>query len=392
MYRSRFLVAALVAAVLACTTLPRASSAADPYQIDVILPLTGGGAFIGQTHQKTLTLLEGVLNKQGGIGGRPVQFVFHDDQTNPAVDVQLVGPILAKKPAVVIGSSLSALCHALEPLFANGPVMYCLSPAIYPPKGSYAFANTIDTDDLLAATMQYFRDRGITRIARLVTTDASGQDGFNAISHALALPENKSIQLVASEQYGPTDVSAGAQVTNIKATQPQAVICWVSGAPVATGLRALHDAGMDVPVVTSSANMVDSQLKGYQSFLPKELLFPGVSFAAGLSRSKPVAAAQKLFVDTMKANNIDPTLQVGLPWDPALIVIEALKKLGPNATAAQLRDYIAGLHDFAGITGMYDFRSIIQRGVGRGDVVMIRWDGTKADPWSAVSKLGGALH
>jgi branched-chain amino acid transport system substrate-binding protein len=392
MYRSRFLAAVAAAAILACTALPRASSAADPYQIDVILPLTGGGAFIGQTHQKTLTLLEGVLNKQGGIAGRPIEFVFHDDQTNPAVDVQLVGPILAKKPTVVIGSSLSALCHALEPLFANGPVMYCLSPAIYPPKGSYAFANTINTDDLLAATMQYFRDRGITRIARLATTDASGQDGSNAVTHALALPENKSIQLVASEQYGPTDVSVAAQVTNIKAAQPQAVICWVSGAAVATGLRGLHDAGMEVPVVTSSANMVDTQLKGYQSFIPKELLFPGVSFAGGLSRGRQVAAAQKLFVDTMKANNIDPTLQVGLPWDPALIVIEALKKLGPNATAAQLRDYIVGLHDFAGITGMYDFRAIPQRGIGRGDVVMIRWDGTKADPWSAVSKLGGALR
>lgn len=389
MYRSRFLVAAAVAALL---VVPHVSSAADPYEIDVILPLTGGGAFVGQTHQKTLTLLEAVVNKDGGIGGRPVKFVFHDDQTNPAVDVQLAGPILAKKPAVVLGSSLSALCRALQPLFVNGPVQYCFSPAIYPQKGAYSFANSIDTDDLLAATMRYFRERGITRIARLTTTDASGQDGAAAVTHALALPENKSMQLVAAEQYGPTDVSVAAQVSNIKAAQPQAVVLWISGAPVATGLRALHDAGIEVPVVTSSANMVDSQLKGYQSFVPKDLLFPGVSFAAGLSRSRQVAGAQKLFVDTMKANNIDPTLQVGLVWDPALIVIEALKKLGPNATSAQLRDYIVALHDFPGITGLYDFRTGNQRGVTGDDVVMMRWDGTKTDPWSAVSKLGGATR
>jgi branched-chain amino acid transport system substrate-binding protein len=277
-------------------------------------------------------------------------------------------------------------------LFANGPVQYCFSPAIYPPKGAYSFANSIDTDDLLRATMRYFRERGITRIARLTTTDASGQDGATAVAHALALPENKSMQLVAAEQYGPTDVSVAAQVSNIKAAQPQAVVLWISGAPVATGLRALHDAGIDVPVVTSSANMVDSQLKGYQSFAPQELLFPGVSFAAGLSRSRQVAGAQKLFVDTMKANNIDPTLQVGLVWDPALIVIEALKKLGPNATSTQLRDYIVALHDFPGITGLYDFRTGNQRGVTGDDVVMMRWDGTKTDPWSAVSKLGGATR
>lgn len=388
----RFLAAAAAAVTIALTALPHATFAADPYEIDVILPLTGGGAFVGQTHQKTLQLLEGVVNKGGGIAGRPVKFVFYDDQSNPAVDVQLAGPILAKKPAVVLGSSLSALCRALQPLFANGPVQYCFSPAIYPPKGSYSFANSIETHDLLRATMRYFRERGITRIARLTTTDASGQDGVTAVADALALAENKSMQLVASEQYGTTDVSVAAQVSNIKAAQPQAVILWVSGAPVATGLRALHDAGIDVPVITSSANMVDSQLKGYQSFLPKELLFPGVSFAAGLSRSRQVARAQKVFIDTMKANNIDPTLQVGLVWDPALIVIEALKKLGPNASSTQLRDYIVALHDFPGITGTYDFRTGNQRGVSGEDVVMIKWDGTKTDPWSAVSKLGGATR
>src|ERR1700682_1884580 len=141
----RFLAAAAAAVTIALTAVPHATYAADPYEIDVILPLTGGGAFVGQTHQKTLQLLEGVVNKGGGIAGRPVKFVFYDDQSNPAVDVQLAGPILAKKPAVVLGSSLSALCRALQPLFANGPVQYCFSPAIYPPKGSFSFANSIET-------------------------------------------------------------------------------------------------------------------------------------------------------------------------------------------------------------------------------------------------------
>lgn len=390
MTRFRLFFSFALALLVAVAAVP--GVAADPYEIDVILPLSGGGAFVGQTHQKTLTLLEGVINKDGGIQGRPVKFVFHDDQTNPAVDVQLASGILAKKPAVVLGSSLSAMCRSLQPLFQSGPVQYCLSPAIYPPKGSYTFATSIDTKELLKSSVRYFRERGFTRIARMTTTDASGQDGAAALTEAMALPENKSMQLVAAEQYGATDVSVAAQVANIKAARPQAVIVWVSGAPVATALRGLHDGGVDVPVITSSANMVDSQLKGYVSFAPKELLFPGVSFAAQLSRSPQVARAQKLFVDTMKANGIDPTLQVGLVWDPALITIESLKKLGPNATGAQLRDYLATLHDFPGITGMYDFRSGNQHGVTGDDVVMIKWDGTKTDPWSAASKLGGAVR
>ena len=44
-----------------------------------------------------------------------------------------------------------------------------------------------------------------------------------------------------------------------------------------------------------------------------------------------------------------------LAWDPALILVSALKKLGTNATAAQIQQYISSLTAFEGIDGTYNF-------------------------------------
>ena len=365
-------------AALAFAVVPDAGRAADPYEIAVVLPLTGPGAFVGKTHQTTLGLFEAAINRDGGIKGQPIKFAFYDDQTSPQVAVQLANQILAKKPAVVLGSSLSAMCRSMMPLFQNGPVHMCLSPAVYPAKDAYTFSNSVSSKNLLIATLRYFRERGWTRIARITTTDASGQDGATAIAEALALPENSGLKLVDSEQFAPTDVSVAAQVATMKAAAPQAIIAWISGTPFGTALHAIHDAGIDVPVVSSTANMIDAQLKQYSSFMVKQLYFPGLNYAVGIAPTPQVRAAQRIYTDSLKAAGVTTDLQSGFVWDPALIVIEALRHVGTSATAAQLHDYIEGLHDFAGITGVYDFRSGDQRGVGVNDVAMMRWDGERS--------------
>src|SRR5277367_5457303 len=102
--------------------------AADSYDINVILPLTGNASFVGKSEQQSLQLGEKYVNEHGGIGGRPLHLIFHDDQTSPQLAVQLTNQILATHPAIMFGSGLVAMCNAMAPLMQNGPVMYCLSP------------------------------------------------------------------------------------------------------------------------------------------------------------------------------------------------------------------------------------------------------------------------
>ena len=57
----------------------------------------------------------------------------------------------------------------------------------------------------------------------------------------------------------------------------------------------------------------------------------------------------------------------------ALAVIAALRKLGPEASAEQVRTYIANLTDFPGVAGVYNFKASPERGLGVQDNVVLRW-------------------
>jgi branched-chain amino acid transport system substrate-binding protein len=141
----------LVAATLVCGLT--IAQAADR-EINVILPLTGGGAFLGKAEQQALIQFEKAANADGGIHGQTLKFVFHDDQSSPQVAVQLANQVKATNPPVILGSSLVALCNAMAPLMKDGPLLYCFSPGIHPVNGGFVYSSSISTKELAAALLR----------------------------------------------------------------------------------------------------------------------------------------------------------------------------------------------------------------------------------------------
>jgi branched-chain amino acid transport system substrate-binding protein len=389
---SRRLRASSVAlAALLFASVPHAVRGADaaPYDLNVILSLSGPLTFVGKTDQDALNGLQTTINKHGGIHGRPVRFVFHDDKTDPSVARQLFDSIADQHPSVVLGPAGAAACSALSPLVSNGPVLFCLSPSLHPPAGSYVFSAGANSLDCMRAFIRYFRGRGWTRIATLFATDIGGQDADNNLDTLMQLPENKGLTIVAREHFNPSEISVAAQVSRMKAGRPDVVILWEAGAAFATALRGTVDGGMDVPVATSNAVMTYGQMKQYAAFMPKTLLFPGLPYLAGEAPTRQARAAQQDLRDTFTPLGVRPDFIYSTAWDPALLVITALRALPANATASDVRTYLANLHGFTGVAGEYDFRDGSQRGLTQNNVLIVRWDQPK-DSWVAVSRLGGA--
>jgi|HubBroStandDraft_6_1064221.scaffolds.fasta_scaffold126511_2 branched-chain amino acid transport system substrate-binding protein len=368
-----------------------APAPANAYDINVILPLTGGASFLGKEEQRALQLAEPSINKAGGIQGQPVHFIFYDDQSNPQTGVQLANRAVAGKPAVVLGSSLVAICNAMAPLMQNGPAMYCFSPGIHPPKGSYVFTSSVSTLDLADALVRYFRLKGWTRLAFMTSADATGQDAERGLNEVVGRPENKDITVVERAHFNTTDVSVAAQIEHIKEANPQALIAWSTGTPIATVFKGIVQAGLDVPVGTTNGNMTYAQMTQYASFLPKQLYIPAAGWVQheGLLTLDPaVEKAQQPFFEVFKAANAKPDIAATLAWDPTMIVIDALRHLGPDATAQQVRDYIANLKGFAGINGVYDFAKSPQRGLDVQSAIVTLWSPAH-QTWELVSKPTG---
>jgi branched-chain amino acid transport system substrate-binding protein len=383
---------ALLIASLCASSALAAPPAGRPYELNAVVPLTGGGAFLGRSYQDTFRALENVVNAAGGINGRPLKIVSLDSQTSAQVGVQLVNDLIAKHANVIIDGDPAAVCNAQAPIVnKNGPVLYCLSPLIYPAAGSYVFSSSASGTVLATVGLRYFRLRKWKRVAMISSTDSTGADFDNQTLAALALPENKDMQLVAREHFNPADLTVSAQLARIKAADPQAIFVWTTGTPVATVFRALQESGMNVPVATSQANLVYEQLDSYAGFLPKQLYFPTVlALTPGASQHGPLHDAQTRYAAAFKALGVKPDLAHNLPWDPSMIIIDALRHVGADAAPDRIRDYILHLHGWVGVDGVYDFGSGDQRGIGESAAAVARWDFARGT-WVQASSPRGYL-
>jgi len=228
-------------------------------------------------------------------------------------------------------------------------------------------------------------------VAFIFSTDATGQEFESGVKSVLALPENKTMEAVAIEHFNTSDVSVSAQLGRIKAANPQSFVAWSTGAPIQTIFRGMIQVGLDVPTVTTDGNMTYAQMAQYRSFLPKPLYMPAGEYIAHDPKIVPeaVAKAQDEFYAAFKSANSKPDEPSELAWEPAMLVVHALRTLGPQATAQQIREFLAHLKGFASIDGVYDFEKVPQRGLDESNSVMTLWS-DQAQTWEVVSKPGGA--
>lgn len=372
--------------VLLLVANPRLALAAPTVEIPVIISLTGNAAFAGHDDGRVLSIFESYVNATGGIRGVPLHFNVLDDESSPQVAVQLMNAVMAKKPAVVLGPAVVATCNAVEPLIRNGPVAYCFSPSIDAAPGGFMFATATSSNSIMSAELNYARLKRYHRVAAIVTTDAAGQHNESAFRQIFA-SGMKDVQLVDVEHMQPASPSVTAQLVKIQAANPEVLFIYATGGDFGTVLRDMNALGIRLPVVTSGANQNATLLNQYKDVMPKVLLSSGIPFT-DIGAPRDVKAAMAAFADAFKRAHVDPKSLNVFGWDSASIVVAALRKLGPDVSAAALRDYLNNQREFAGIDAHFDFRAVPNRGLGTSAVFLLQWNPDRLD-WTAVSSGGG---
>jgi ABC-type branched-subunit amino acid transport system substrate-binding protein len=123
--------------------------------------------------------------------------------------------------------------------------------------------------------------------------------------------------------------------------------------------------------------MTDKLLAPWAKTPPAQLVFNGPPFWGAADPDRRLKGAIAEYRATYVRAGQAQTPNDDYGWDPAKITIAAFRALGTSATAAQIHDYIENLHDFAGIGGLYDFRSGDQHGLGDDATVILQWDPAK---------------
>jgi branched-chain amino acid transport system substrate-binding protein len=387
----RRLTAQVLLAALVVTALPL-RAAEEPFEIYAMLSMTGPNAFSGRGVASMLGAGERWLNSPAGgngINGRPIKFVILDDQSSASTAVALANQTFTKKIAALFGPAFGATCTAVLPIVNSaGPVSYCLSNTVKPPRGSYMFSALPSTNDFALVLLRYAKAKGARKLALLTSTDASGQDGEAVMLENLKLPEFRDIQLVANEHFGVADLTVAAQMARIKSAGADMIDAWSTGTPYGTILRSVNEAGFDGIVMTSAGNMNKTQMEQYAQYVPRQQILSGPPFMAiGIVPSR-LRVARATWMDAMRQSNLATDFIQALGWDPMMILVGGYRKLGTNATQQQMHEYILKLHDFPGVNGFYDFRRGDQRGLDPVAIVA-RWDKTTGE-FITVSKPGGS--
>lgn len=386
---------AVVTLALLMAAVPFGSAqAADPIEVNALLPMTGPLAFYGQGILNGLSAEEPVLNAHGGINGRPIHFVVSDDQANPQVAVQLTSALVSKGATILIDGGPAATCRATATTAKNAAVVFCLSAAYDPATDPYSFTTPMSFEAGLAAHIRFFRARGLKRIGFIIGTDATGQIADASLTNIMAYPENRDLVVVARERFGPTDISVAAQVARVKAGNPQAVFLAASGTPLGLILREMRDAGLVLPTGTIASNQSVQQLVSYGDIVPNDLELVAARWAAyDVMLGGPVKDQVAIFRSAMKRAGKEADGPASIGWDFGLFIAAGYKKFGPAMTATNLRDYVANLRNEAGICGYYDFITTPGRGLTAKDTVVLRWNGARKT-FDPISTAGGTavLH
>lgn len=332
-----------------------AACAAD-IKIGAAEALTGPAAKYGVAIKNGFTLAADEINAKGGVKGNKIVLIAEDEQGKKEEAINVFKKLIFQdKVLMVFGPTLSNSAFAADPVAnAAKTVVFGTSNTAegITNMGPFTFRNSVMEADVLPVTVrEAVKHFGIKKVAVIYgNDDAFTKNGYDVFKETLA---KQKVPVTDTETYAKGDVDFKAQLTKIKATNPDAIVCSCLAEEAANIILQTRALGMKQPFI--GGNGLNS---------PK--LFD-IAKAAGDNTvmgspwsAESTTPANKAFMAAYKAKfHADPDQFAAQAYDAMHIVAEALK--GVNLTGNLEKDRVA-LRDALpkvtvdGATGKFAFR------------------------------------
>jgi branched-chain amino acid transport system substrate-binding protein len=314
--------------------------------------MTGSEATFGQSTHNGIILAVEEINAAGGIHGRKVRIILEDDQSKPEEAANAVTKLISSDDVIaILGEVASSSSLAAAPICQAGKVPM-ITPSSTNPRvtkaGDYIFRMCfIDTYQGPALARFIAGDLKLTRVALLTDVRSDYSTGLGAAFEEVFVPLGG--RIVVRQSYARGDSDYRAQLTAIKAANPE--IVFVPGyyndvAPIAVQAR---DLGITVPLIGGD---------GWES--PKLLEIGGRSLAGCMYSNHyhsddPAPAVREFVTKYEKRHGAKPDALAALGYDSMRVLADAMRRAGPGFDRARLRDAIAATRDFPVVTGTITF-------------------------------------
>lgn len=357
--RQKPFTASLLALALAGTF--SASAYAADIKVGVAEALSGGAAQYGISIRNGFQLAVDEINAAGGINGDKLQLVIEDEQGKKEEAINVFKKLIFQdKVLMVFGPTLSNSAQAADPIAqAAKTVAFGTSNTAdgITSIGDYVFRNSVTEADVLPETLKMaVKKSGVKKVAVLYgNDDVFTKSGYDNFKKAL---EDLKIAVTTTETFAKGDVDFKAQLTKIKAGNPDAIVLsalLAEGAPIMVQARQL---GLSVPFV--GGNGMNS-VKVFDLAKDKaDGLYVGSPWSAS-NTSAENAKFVKSYNDKYKTA---PDQFAAQSYDALYITAQALKqvKLSGNLATDRnaVRDALPNVK-WTGATGAFQFRRASDR-------------------------------
>lgn len=336
-------------------------AAAADVKLGIAEALSGGAAQYGISIRNGFQLAADEINAAGGVNGNKLQLVVEDEQGKKEEAINVFKKLIFQdKVLMVFGPTLSNSAQAADPI-AQGAKTVAFGTSNTADGitsiGDYVFRNSVTEADVLPETLRVaVKKSGIKKVAVMYgNDDVFTKSGYDNFKKAL---EDARIPVTTTETFAKGDVDFKAQLTKIKATNPDAIVLsalLAEGAPIMVQARQL---GIGVPFI--GGNGMNSVKVFELAKGASDGLYVGSPWSAS-SEAPENAKFIKAFEARFKTL---PDQFAAQSYDAMHILAQALGKIRLSgelaADRSALREALPSVK-WTGATGAFQFRRALDK-------------------------------
>jgi len=332
------------------------ASAEGTFKIGVILPLTGAFAEFGAGQKAAYDMAIEYVNANGGVGGKELVVEFQDSGSDAVSSAELMRKYIEDPEVMmVLGDYDSGTCLADCPI-AQENKMPMLTPSAsnlkIPLTGEYIFSMVGIQQDECAEIVGYMMQKmhGTKTMAMAYLDNSWGQTIFENITRGCGI---YGVEMKLAEPVSPGETDFAAIISKMRQTGADTVFLALQVTEMAACVNQMAQTGYssDVNVILNGVGYTSQflDLTGANS--------EGMVTYGPFYIDKENAEQLAWYEDFTGRCGLEPNAMTACPYDAVIMCCEAIAREGADTRDA-VRDAIATVKDYEGITGTISFDNI----------------------------------
>jgi len=335
--------------------------AKNPIRIGLSTPITGSFAENGIGTQAAVEMAVEEINAKGGINGRLVELEIQDSKSD-ATQAAQIATMFTEDSSILaeIGDFASGACIAAAPIYQEAGMVQ-LSPTASNPdytlQGDCMFSIFGKTTDEGRFIADYLLKKymGAQNVGVIYVNSDWGAEAYDILSGCC---QDNGVNIVASETFFEGEKDFNAILTKVRQTNPDTVMLMMGYDSGAVAIKQIRQMDWDVKVGISGLAYSEQliALGGADC----EGVLSEIGFVIDETNPEMMAFATEF----EKRTGFVPNMMMTCAYDAMNMLAQAIENCGDDVDRASVRDALAALEGFEGLTGPKTFnedRTITQR-------------------------------